>query len=97
MGLTKLAIRGARQHNLKNISVEIPRNTLTVFTGLSRAGKPCDDRQGVARNLDADVFQVVLPRAPDCQFGQAHRAKALPPEIGRAPCRERVYFPLDIA
>jgi excinuclease ABC subunit A len=39
MGLTKLVIRGARQHNLKNISVEIPRNTLTVITGLSGSGK----------------------------------------------------------
>ena len=39
MGLTKIVIRGARQHNLKNISVEIPRNTLTVITGLSGSGK----------------------------------------------------------
>src|ERR1700716_4321083 len=39
MGLTKLVIRGARQHNLKNISVEIPRNSLTVITGLSGSGK----------------------------------------------------------
>lgn len=39
MGLTKLTIRGARQHNLKNISLEIPRNTLTVITGLSGSGK----------------------------------------------------------
>ena len=39
MGLTKLVIRGARQHNLKNIGVEIPRNTLTVITGLSGSGK----------------------------------------------------------
>jgi excinuclease ABC subunit A len=39
MGLTKIAIRGARQHNLKNISLEIPRNTLTVITGLSGSGK----------------------------------------------------------
>ncbi|OLB32255.1 MAG: excinuclease ABC subunit A [Acidobacteria bacterium] len=39
MGLSKLVIRGARQHNLKNISVEIPRNTLTVITGLSGSGK----------------------------------------------------------
>src|SRR5690349_14007327 len=39
MGLTKLVVRGARQHNLKNISLEIPRNTLTVITGLSGSGK----------------------------------------------------------
>jgi excinuclease ABC subunit A len=39
MGLTKLIVRGARQHNLKNISLEIPRNSLTVITGLSGSGK----------------------------------------------------------
>src|SRR5208282_2319594 len=39
MGLTKLVVRGARQHNLKNISLEIPRNSLTVLTGLSGSGK----------------------------------------------------------
>ena len=39
MGLTKLVVRGARQHNLKNINIEIPRNTLTVITGLSGSGK----------------------------------------------------------
>ena len=39
MALKNIAIRGARQHNLKNISLEIPRNTLTVITGLSGSGK----------------------------------------------------------
>ncbi len=39
MGLKKIVVRGARQHNLKNISLEIPRNTLTVITGLSGSGK----------------------------------------------------------
>jgi len=35
----KILIRGARQHNLKNIDVEIPRNKLVVITGLSGSGK----------------------------------------------------------
>ncbi len=33
-----ITVRGARTHNLKNISVAIPRNTLTVITGLSGSG-----------------------------------------------------------
>ena len=39
MGLNKIVVRGARQHNLKNIHLEIPRNSLTVITGLSGSGK----------------------------------------------------------
>lgn len=35
----KLLVKGARQHNLKNINVEIPRNKLVVITGLSGSGK----------------------------------------------------------
>jgi excinuclease ABC subunit A len=35
----KLVIRGAREHNLKNVSVELPRDAIIVFTGLSGSGK----------------------------------------------------------
>src|SRR5882724_2902017 len=37
--LDRITVHGARQHNLKNIDVEIPRNKLTVITGLSGSGK----------------------------------------------------------
>ena len=37
--LDRISVHGARQHNLKNINVEIPRNTFTVITGLSGSGK----------------------------------------------------------
>ncbi len=38
-GVTHIRVRGAREHNLRNVDVEIPRNTLTVITGLSGSGK----------------------------------------------------------
>src|SRR3569832_2284434 len=37
--LKNISIRGAREHNLKNVDEEIPRDTLTVITGLSGSGK----------------------------------------------------------
>ena len=39
MTIDKLIVRGAREHNLKNVSIELPRNSLIVFTGLSGSGK----------------------------------------------------------
>jgi excinuclease ABC subunit A len=39
MSIKQITVRGARQHNLKNISVEIPRDKFTVITGLSGSGK----------------------------------------------------------
>ncbi len=39
MSIEKLVVRGAREHNLKNVSIELPRDSFIVFTGLSGSGK----------------------------------------------------------
>src|ERR671911_2914019 len=39
MAIDHITVRGARQHNLKNINVDIPRDKFTVITGLSGSGK----------------------------------------------------------
>lgn len=39
MASNKIIIKGAKEHNLKNIDLEIPRDKLVVFTGLSGSGK----------------------------------------------------------
>src|SRR5512132_1098802 len=39
MSVDKIIVKGAKMHNLKNINVEIPREKLTVMTGLSGSGK----------------------------------------------------------
>ena len=39
MGQSSIVIKGAREHNLKNVDVEIPRDELVVITGLSGSGK----------------------------------------------------------
>ena len=39
MAQKNLVVKGAREHNLKNVDIEIPRDKLVVFTGLSGSGK----------------------------------------------------------
>jgi len=39
LSIDRLVVRGAREHNLKNVSIDLPRNSLIVFTGLSGSGK----------------------------------------------------------
>ena len=45
--LDRIEVYGAREHNLQNIDVSIPRNQLVVFTGLSGSGKSSDRKSVV--------------------------------------------------
>ena len=83
-----ISIRGARQHNLKNVDLDLPRGRLTVVTGVSGSGKSSlafDTlyAEGQRRYVEsvstyAKQFLDRLPR-PDVDS-----------KIGRASCRERV-------
>ena len=39
MDTQTIVVRGAREHNLRNVNLELPRNKLIVFTGVSGSGK----------------------------------------------------------
>ena len=87
-----LVVRGAREHNLKNISVSIPRDRLTVITGLSGSGKSslafdtiyAEGQRRYVESLSAYARQFLgLMEKPDVD---AHRG-ALPGDLDRAEDR----------
>ncbi|MCP4567718.1 MAG: excinuclease ABC subunit A, partial [FCB group bacterium] len=72
-----LYIKGAREHNLKNISVKLPRNKLTVITGLSGSGKSslafdtiyAEGQRRYVESLSAYARQFLgLMEKPDVDF-----------------------------
>ena len=73
----KIIIKGAREHNLKNIDVEIPRNKLCVITGLSGSGKSslafdtiyAEGQRRYVESLSAYARQFLgLMEKPDVDF-----------------------------
>src|SRR4029078_6262549 len=70
----KIVVRGAREHNLKDIDVELPRNALVVLTGLSGSGKSslafdtiyAEGQRRYVESLSAYARQFLEPMAkPD--------------------------------
>ncbi len=58
-----IRVHGARENNLKNVSVELPKRRLTVFTGVSGSGKSslvfCHDRRRIAADDQRDIQRFV--------------------------------------
>src|SRR5438045_4495975 len=82
---TTIAVQGARVHNLKNISLEIPRDSLVVFTGLSGSGKSslafdtiyAEGQRKYMESLSAYARQFLdQTQKPDCD-----EIEGLPPTI----------------
>ena len=71
---------GVRGERLDVAALPFRINGVKRERGLSRAGKTGDHGQAVARDVEIEVLQVVLARPSDNQFGQAHKARALPPQ-----------------
>jgi excinuclease ABC subunit A len=85
MSLKYIRIQGAREHNLKNVSLEIPRDQLIVFTGLSGSGKSslafdtiyAEGQRKYMESLSAYARQFLdLIQKPDCD-----EIEGLPPTI----------------
>ena len=73
--MDKIVIRGAREHNLKNIHLEIPRDKLVVITGLSGSGKSslafdtiyAEGQRRYVESLSAYARQFLERMAEDAQ------------------------------
>ena len=85
MSQEKITIKGARVNNLKNIDIEIPRNTLTVITGLSGSGKSslafdtlyAEGQRRYVESLSAYARQFLgRMNKPECDY-----IKGIPPAI----------------
>ena len=58
--LKKIVVKGAKEHNLKNVSLEIPKEKLVVITGLSGSGKSSLAFDTIYAEVKEDMWKVFL-------------------------------------
>src|SRR5438445_12571622 len=107
MAQDKIIVRGAREHNLKNINVDIPRDKLVVITGLSGSGKSslafdivfAEGQRRYVESLSAYARQFVgqLPRADVAHVAGIPPTVAIEQRTTRGSSRSTVATQTEIA
>src|SRR4030095_9650906 len=97
----KIVIRGAREHNLKNITVEIPRDQLVVLTGVSGSGKSslafdtlyAEGQRRYVESLSSYARQFLGPQQKPLvdYIGGLSPAVLLPPKTGGTKIRRGAW------
>jgi excinuclease ABC subunit A len=86
-------VRGAREHNLKNVDVDIPRDALVVFTGVSGSGKSSLAFGTLYAEAQRRYMESVAPYARRLmdQMGipDVDDIEGLPPAVGSSAARRR--------
>jgi len=72
-------VRGAREHNLKNVDLDIPRDAVVVFTGVSGSGKSSLAFSTLYAEAQRRYLESVSPyaRRPSCSPRRSRRARGI--------------------
>ena len=91
--MEEIRIRGARTHNLKNISLDLPRNKLVVITGLSGSGNRAEngDDVDILESYEAEEGSVAAESSAD-KVERMQILDLIDAEVQKLPSRQREAF-----